>query len=68
MTCRYCGDPLPADCPLGVTCCRAYAYWLARQRGDMLRADETDALRLWAGLCAVDVVLRDELEVLPELD
>jgi hypothetical protein len=50
MLCHHCGDPLPDDAPPEVTNCRAYAYWLARQRGDRLRTDEADALTLWAGV------------------
>jgi hypothetical protein len=66
--CRHCGDDLPEDCPATVTSCKSYADWRARQRGDMLPADEADALALYAGLCAFDVALRDGLEMLPELD
>jgi hypothetical protein len=68
MICRYGGDPLPGDAPPEITNCRAYTYWLARQRGDTLRADEADALTLWEGLCGLGVTLRDGLEMLPERD
>ena len=67
MNCRHCQDELPADCPPGVTSCRSHADWRARQCGDMLPADEADALTLLAGLCVMDVALPDGLDVLPEL-
>jgi hypothetical protein len=68
MLCRHCGDELPVDCPASVTSCRAYADWRARERGDMLPADEADSLMLFAGLCSLGVALRDGLDVLPDLD
>jgi hypothetical protein len=55
MRCRHCDDPLPDDAPPAVTSCRSYANWKARQRGDMLQAD--DAL-----------TFRDGLPQLPDLD
>jgi hypothetical protein len=66
--CRHCGDELPEDCPATLTSCKAYCDWKARQRGDMQPADEADALALYAGLCRFYVALRDDLEMLPELD
>jgi hypothetical protein len=38
--CRHCHDYLPADCPQGLTSCRAYADWRARSKGDLLPGDE----------------------------
>jgi hypothetical protein len=34
----------------------------------MLPAEDADALGLFAGLCSLDVAIRDGLELLPELD
>jgi hypothetical protein len=67
-SCHHCGDELPEDCPATLTSCKAYCDWRARQRGDMLPADEADMLGLYAGLCRLDVGLRDGLERLPELE
>ena len=36
MNCRHCDDELLADYPPGVTSCKSYADWRARQRGDIL--------------------------------
>jgi hypothetical protein len=68
MNCRQCDDPLPADCPPIVTTCKGYANWRAHQRGDMLTEAEAIDLTLLKGLCALDVAIRDGLELLPELD
>jgi len=68
MRCRHCGDALPDDAPPSVTSCRSYANWKASQRGDMLHADEADALTLLGVFCALDVALRDGLPQLPDLD
>jgi hypothetical protein len=67
MRCRHCGDELPRDCPPGVTSCRGYADWRARQKGDLLPTEEADALLLLAGLCEPDVAVRDGLPELPRL-
>jgi hypothetical protein len=66
--CRHCEDELPEDCPAGVTSCASYCNWKAGQRGDMLPENEARALELWKGLCALDVAIRNGLELLPELD
>ena len=59
---------LPDDCPADVTSCRAYAEWKAKQKGDMLTADEAAMLGLFAGLYELDVACRDGLDLPPELD
>jgi hypothetical protein len=64
---RHCGDALPSDCPATVTNCKAYCDWRARQMGDMLRAEDAIDLALYAGMCRLDMGLRDGLEMLPEL-
>jgi hypothetical protein len=68
MLCRHCGDELPVDCPITVTSCRSYADWRTRERGDLLPAEEADALTLFATLCPLGVALRDGLDMLPDLD
>jgi hypothetical protein len=65
--CRHCHDDLPADCPQGLTSCRAYADWRARQCGDMLGEQEANDLTLYAGLCALAVAVRDGLAEVPDL-
>jgi hypothetical protein len=67
-TCRHCGDDLPGDAPPGVTSCKGYADWRDREAGDMLPADEADALTLLAFYCAFTVSIRDGLAELPDLD
>ena len=66
--CRHWNDELPEDCPPTVTSCRSYANWRARQAGDMLPEDAAIDLQLIWGLCALDVGIRDGLEMPPELD
>lgn len=66
--CRHCEDELPDDCPLDVTSCRSYSNWKARQLGDILTEDEARDLTLFWGLCAMDVAIRDGVELLPALD
>jgi len=62
--CRYCGDKLP-DVPGNVTSCLEWARHEARQRGDMLPADQADRLTILPVLCGLQVALRDGLEELP---
>jgi hypothetical protein len=68
MTCRHCGDALPDNAPPSITSCTAYADWRARQVGDILPEGEAAMLAVFKGLCALDVAIRDGLELLPELD
>lgn len=58
-TCFRCGDDLPCDAPPGVATCRQYATAVARARGDMLTEEMAHDLTLYAGLCAIDVAIRD---------
>jgi hypothetical protein len=62
--CRYCRDDLP-DAPAAVTSCWEWARYQARERGDMLTADEADSLTILPVLCGLDVAIRDGLEELP---
>ncbi len=66
--CRHCEDELPSDCPADVTSCRSYCNWKARSEGDMLPAWKAEILTVFAGLCALDVAVRDGLDSLPALD
>jgi hypothetical protein len=65
--CRHCHDDLPADSPPHVTSCRQYADWRARRAGDALPPEEADAVTVYAGLCAVQVGLRQALAELPDV-
>jgi hypothetical protein len=67
MICRHCGDTLPDDVPSTVASCHTYCSWRARERGDMLPADEADDLTLFTGLCALSVAIRDGLPELPDV-
>jgi hypothetical protein len=49
---------------VGLTSCRLYADWRARQAGDTLSQGVTDDRALLAHYCALAVALRDDL---PEL-
>jgi hypothetical protein len=66
--CHHCGDTLPEDAPADVTSCRGYCRWLARQCGDTLTEEEVGTLMLLAHFCELSVALRDELELLTELE
>ena len=48
--------------------CRKRCAWHARKRGDMLTELEAKSLELSAFLCALDVALRDGLELVSDLD
>jgi len=52
---------------LQVTSCKGYAHWRARQAGDMLPEDVAKRLELLSLFCAMEVAIRDGLELLLEL-
>jgi hypothetical protein len=66
--CRHCGDTLPAHVPADVTSCGGYSQWLARQCGGALTENEAGTLMLLAHFCELSVAIRDELELLSELE
>jgi hypothetical protein len=64
---RNSDDELPDDCPAGITSCRGYCDWRARQAGDMLPAALAVDLTLFAGYCALQVAIRRGLPELPDV-
>src|SRR5262249_48726001 len=63
-TCRHCGDTLPEDSPTGLTSCRAYCDWRARDEGDMLGEETAAALVLYRFFCEWDCALGKGQEII----
>lgn len=53
--------------PDGVTSCRGFADWRAKQAGDMLTDGEGLLLQMDYTLCELSVSMRDGSKLLPEL-